>query len=73
MTNQAIIYYRNADQAFDDAIRNAGELSADPTADTYAAHYMYIGTEMMLADRVEIDLFKRIDTREYLRVQYDMN
>lgn len=54
------IEFKDSDQAFDDAIR-AGRLSDDESRSDYAGNFMYMGTH------AGVDLFKNIDTREYLR------
>ncbi len=54
--------FRDAQQAFKEAIA-AGRLSAEPTSDNYAGRFMYMGTKPEPTPR---DLFKHIDTREYL-------
>ena len=54
--------FRDSRTAFDEAIA-AGRLSADQEATNYAGHYMYMGTQN------GIDLFKHIDTRQYLGEQ----
>jgi hypothetical protein len=51
--------FKDSAQAFDEAIA-AGRLSDKPATSNYAGHYMYMGTEN------GIDLFKHIDTRQYL-------
>ena len=61
--------FRDAQQAFRDAIAN-GRLSDDPTAANYAGRYMYMHTQqqppLMGRSAAQRDLFKHIDTREYL-------
>ncbi len=56
-----MIEYRNAQEAFEDAIR-AGRLSADPKAQNFAGRFMYMGPS---ADGTK-DAFKNSMTREYL-------
>ena len=51
--------YKESSQAFEEAIA-AGRLSDKPAANNYAGHYMYMGTHD------GVDLFKHIDTRQYL-------
>ena len=51
--------FKDSAQAFDEAIA-ANRLSTNQAASHYAGHYMYMGTEN------GIDLFKHIDTRQYL-------
>ena len=51
---------KTSQEAFDYAIY-CGLLSANPEAQNYAGHYMYMHTEN------GHDYFKRIDTREYIR------
>ena len=48
-----------ARKAFDRAIRE-GRLSKHPRTDTYAAHFMYMGTWGGM------DQFKHVETRRYL-------
>lgn len=55
------ITFRDAGEAFEDAIK-AGRLSRDPKAENYAGRFMYMGTKV----DGRKDLFKSIDTREYL-------
>lgn len=50
--------FRNANDAFDDAIELGG-LSADETAPNYAGLYMYMHTD------AAGDHFKHIETRQY--------
>ena len=51
--------FRDANHAFDDAIA-AGRLSSNPVDANYAGNFMYMGT------CGANDLFKNIDTRQYL-------
>ena len=53
--------FRDPQEAFADAIKS-GRLSADPKAENYAGHYMYMHTETT----VRGDLFKHTLTRRYL-------
>jgi len=55
-----MLTYRDPRHAFNDAIA-IGRLSVVESEPNYAGHYMYMGT-----DSDGIDLFKHIDTREYL-------
>lgn len=64
------IEMRDAVVAFDDAIRNAGELSVDRDAPNWAGHFMYMGTEV--GEREEYDLFKHRETRQYMRIRYEL-
>jgi hypothetical protein len=52
--------YQNTEHAFNAAIA-CGRLSSDPLAPNYAGLYMYMGT-----NEDDLDLFKHIETREYL-------
>lgn len=52
--------YQNSQLAFEAAIAS-GRLSADTSAGNYAGLYMYMGT-----NDNDNDLFKHINTREYL-------
>lgn len=51
--------YNDPREAFNKAIREA-RLSDNPRSPRYAGHFMYMGT------RAGRDLFKHIDTRQYL-------
>lgn len=51
--------FRDPVEAFEDAI-NTGRMSPDKQNSRYAGNYMYMGTQD------GHDLFKHIDTREYL-------
>ena len=51
--------FRNAQEAFEDAIKS-GLLSPNEQSRYFAGRYMYMGS------RDGGDLFKHIDTREYL-------
>ena len=53
-------FLRDADQAFDEAIAS-GRLSDDPKSPIYAGRFMYMGTANGL------DLFKHINTRQYIK------
>jgi hypothetical protein len=55
------ITVRHPRDAFDDAIAS-GRLSDDQAHPRFAGHYMYMGTRTSTGR----DLFKNIDTREYL-------
>ena len=52
--------FKNPQQAFEEAIKQ-GRLSANETDNTYAGHYMYMGTQDGR------DLFKNKMTRQYLK------
>lgn len=52
--------HQNSQLAFEAAIAS-GRLSNDTSADNYAGKYMYMGTNAN-----DDDLFKHINTREYL-------
>jgi hypothetical protein len=52
--------YKVASIAFEEAISKR-RLSACPSADNYAGHYMYMFTSN------GVDAFKHIETRQYLR------
>lgn len=51
--------FEESQQAFKNAIAT-GRLSADKTSENYAGYFMYMGT------KDGRDLFKNIDTRQYL-------
>ena len=51
--------FKDSQEAFRDAIK-AGRLSDRPEASNYAGRFMYMGT------KDGVDLFKNIDTRQYL-------
>lgn len=53
------LWFRNAREAFDDAIRQ-GRFCDNPNSTLYAGHYMYMGTNE------SGDLFKHRRTRQYL-------
>ena len=55
------------DNAFSAAI-NSGRLSENSTDDNYAGNYMYMGTQTASYRpvRQQRDLFKNINTRQYL-------
>ena len=55
--------FRDSEAAFEEAIAK-GRLSDDPNAFEYAGNYMYMGTAY------GVDLFKHIDTRQYLQPVY---
>jgi hypothetical protein len=52
--------FNDPQEAFNNAIRE-GKLSEDETAENWAGHFMYMGT-----DPKRGDLFKHRDTRQYL-------
>ena len=54
--------FKDSNQAFQEAI-TAGRLSDIPGQSNYAGNYMYMGTEGRR------DLFKNIQTREYLKAE----
>ncbi len=58
---------RDHKAAFDHAI-DTGALSADPSAEHYAGHWMYMATTTPEGTGVEVDLFKNIDSRRYIEV-----
>ena len=60
--------FRDSQQAVDNAIA-AHVLSENPTAVNFAGLYMYMHTERDGAG-LEIDAFKHIDTRRYIRVPF---
>jgi hypothetical protein len=53
--------YRNPEHAFNAAIKS-NVLSLNPSAINYAGNYMYMGTNAN-----DEDLFKNINTREYVK------
>ena len=53
--------FRDAEQAFADAIAKGRLVDPPNGVDPYAGDFMYMGTAY------GIDLFKNIDTRQYLR------
>ena len=53
---------RDSQEAFDHAIK-VGVLSIMPTANNHVGDYMYMYSEK------EVDFFKHVDTREYIRVR----
>ena len=55
------MFFRNAQNAFNDAIAG-GYLSVNPQAANYAGRYMYMHS------LPGADLFKHVDTRQYLDV-----
>lgn len=61
------ICFRDPSVAFEAAIRS-GRLSDDPKAANYAGNFMYMGTQTASYRplRQQKDLFKNINTREYL-------
>jgi len=64
MNNQISIQFKNPFDAFEQAIKN-GHLSIDDRDSNFHGLYMYMGTENGL------DLFKNINTREYIKVKAD--
>ena len=60
--------FRDSREAFDNAI-SAGVLSEAPAAVNFAGRYMYMFTERDGAG-LEIDAFKHIDTRRYIRISF---
>ena len=60
-----MIYFRDAQQAFADAVRN-GHLSATSVIANYAGGMMYMGTEAKVGGW--FDGFKHRNTRRYLWV-----
>lgn len=58
--------FRDSNEAFADAIK-AGRLSDFRLAANYAGKYMYMGT-----NEAGEDLFKHIDTRQYLPVAQEV-
>ena len=64
--------FRDGHEAFKNAV-SAGVLSKDHGAANFAGRYMYMFTEEFTkpdGTRSEIDAFKHIDTREYIRVPF---
>lgn len=55
--------FRPHQEAFAEAIRT-GRLSEDPGKRLWAGNYMYMGREH------GVDLFKHVDTREYLPARW---
>ena len=55
----AAMRYGNPDEAFERAL-SSGRLSHDASATNYAGRYMYMG------EKDGRDLFKHIETREYI-------
>lgn len=58
--------FKEPQKAFEKAI-SEGRLSSDQTADNFAGHYMYMGTQLSNEPGKHKDLFKHIMTREYLK------
>lgn len=62
------MFIRDSQQAFRNAIATE-KLSGIPGTHNYAALYMYMGSEPQVGTEDQwTDLFKHIETREYLRV-----
>ena len=59
-------HFRDSRKAFDNAIRR-GLLSDNQAALQYAGRFMYMHSEYDDTG-VEVDAFKNIDTRKYIRV-----
>ena len=59
---QAKLLKKDPQSAFEQAIEE-GRLSANPSADNYAGHYMYMG----IACDGKRDAFKHILTRQYIQ------
>ena len=59
-------HFRDSREAFENAIR-LGRLSDSPASPKYAGRFMYMHSEHDGAG-AEVDSFKNIDTRQYLRV-----
>ena len=57
--------YRDSQEAFEQAIRE-GRLSDDPKAENYAGRFMYMGTTPTAPGERPRDLFKDINSREYI-------
>jgi hypothetical protein len=57
--------YRDSQEAFEQAIKE-GRLSDDPKAANYAGLYMYMGTTPTAPGERPRDLFKDINSREYI-------
>ena len=57
--------YRDSQEAFREAIE-AGRLSDDPKAENYAGRFMYMGTTPTAPGERPRDLFKDINSREYI-------